>query len=104
MCWLPDSDTDLLAAIKDSLILCDIRASWTKKQTIEEDSHKEVKGIKFDPFDKNRYATISKEIVKVYDIRINRPPYVLIGDEGSEFMGFDWSQYCNSLIATFSKN
>ena len=103
LCWLPESDTDLLAAMKDSLIMCDIRASW-KKQIIEEDSNQEVKGIRFDPFDKNRYATISKQMVKVYDIRINRPQYVLIGDESSEFMGFDWSQYCKSLIATFSKN
>ena len=43
-------------------------------------------------------------MIKVYDIRINRPQYVLIGDEGSDFMGFDWSHYCKSLIATFSKN
>jgi hypothetical protein len=38
LCWLPESDTDLLAAMKDSLIMCDIRASW-KKQIIEEDSN-----------------------------------------------------------------
>ena len=73
LCWLPSSETDLLAAIKDSLIRCDMRQSWTKKQVIEEDSHMEVRGIKFDPFDANRFATLSKEMVKVYDIRFNRP-------------------------------
>lgn len=72
MSWFPGSETNLLVAIKDSLISVDKRNSW-QKNVIEEDSHKEVRGIKFDPFDSKRYATISKEMVKVYDIRLNKP-------------------------------
>ena len=99
--WLPESSTDLLAASTDSLLFCDTRASWTTKPQIEENSHKRIFSIKFDPFNNYRFATISDEIVKVYDLRINKPQYVLIGED---FLGFDWSQYCHSLLATFSRN
>ena len=61
-----------------------------------------IKSIKFDPFDKNRFAAISDEMIKVYDTRINSSPqYVLLGEN---FLGFDWSHYCHSLIATYSRN
>ena len=41
-------------------------------------------------------------MIKVYDIRINNSPqYVL---QGENFLGFDWSHYCRSLIATYSRN
>lgn len=29
-------------------------------------------GIHFDPFDANRFASISDEMIKVYDLRINQ--------------------------------
>ena len=100
LCWLPESGTDLLAATLDCLLVCDIRASWTTKDQIVKSSHKRIFSIKFDPFDKNRFAAISDEMVKVYDLRINnKAQYVLIGDN---FLGFDWSHYCHSLLATFS--
>ena len=40
-------------------------------------------------------------MVKVYDLRINKPQYVLYGDN---LKGFDWSQYCRSLLATYSRD
>ena len=102
LCWIPDSGTDLLAATKDNLFICDTRASWTSQHQIEEYSHKGIFGIKFDPFDKNRFATISKDSVRIYDKRISTPQYVLCKFHDSEFLGFDWSQYCQSLLATYS--
>jgi len=78
VCWLPSSCNDLLAATPDSLLICDLRASWaSKKHQIEENSHKGIFGIKFDPFDKNRFATISHETIKVFDLRISCPQYVI---------------------------
>ena len=40
-------------------------------------------------------------MVKVYDLRIAKPQYVL---KGENLKGFDWSHYCKSLLATFSSN
>ncbi len=69
--WLPGSATNMLAATRDSLLFCDIRAHWTKKYQIEERTHMHIFGISFDPFDGNRFATISDEMIKVYDLRID---------------------------------
>ena len=71
VCWLPDSATDMIVATEDNLCLCDTRVSWKVKKYIEEDLSKKLKGIRFDPFDTNRFAAYSEEtgMIKVYDLR-----------------------------------
>ena len=71
LCWVPDSlGHDLLAATRDSLLKCDIRASYSSYNQIEESTNKEIVDIKFEPNNPNRFATLSKESIKVYDMRI----------------------------------
>ena len=40
-------------------------------------------------------------MIKVYDLRIPRPQYVI---KGENLKGFDWSHYCHSLLASYSSN
>jgi len=42
--------------------------------------------------------------VRIYDKRITQPQFVLQRPQEGEFMGFDWSRYCESLLATYSRS
>ena len=71
--WLPKSATELLVATEDNLMICDCRTNWTAKIVVDESSSKRISSLKFDPFDDNRFATMSKDGIRVFDLRIQRP-------------------------------
>lgn len=68
VCWLPGSETDLLAAIEDNLKICDTRQPWISNRFIND---KHILNIKFDPFDDYRFACQTSSHIKIYDIRYN---------------------------------
>ena len=63
--WMTESE--LIVATEANLLLCDTRMIFSIKMTIDQNLMKPFFGIKFDPFDSNRFAAISEEYVKVYD-------------------------------------
>ena len=78
VCWLPGSETDLLAATEDSLKFCDTRTPWFTNKFISE---KRIHAIKFDPFDDYRFACFTQNYIKIYDIRINQKTQFLLHDD-----------------------
>jgi hypothetical protein len=42
-----------------------------------------VNAIKFDPFDNKRFALLTDESIKVYDVRILKRPVIVITDPAS---------------------
>jgi WD40 repeat protein len=78
--WLPNSHTEIIFATEEDLSLCDIRSTWTVKKFIEEGHCKHVTSIKFDPFDSNRFATLSSDHIKIFDLRNRRRPIYVLKD------------------------
>ena len=72
--WVSDSATDLLVATEDSMVIWDIRMMYQIKNPIDQNLNKPIFSIKFDPFDKNRFAVMSEDMVKIYDLRILQKP------------------------------
>ena len=69
--------------------------------------------IKFDPFDSRRFATLTEENIKIFDVRNMRRPIVVLSepensallshDDMKQFGGFEWSQLRSNLIVSFMK-
>ena len=105
LCWIPDSATEMIVATEDSLMICDTRfSSWPVRNHIEEQKNNAIIGIKFDPYDKHRFAAFTQNMIKIYDLRIPKPQYILKYKEGDHIRGIDWSHYRQSLIASYSQN
>ena len=104
--WIPDSATEMVVATEDSLMICDTRmASWPVRNRIEEQKNNSIIGIKFDPYDKHRFAAFTQNTIKIYDLRIPKPQYILKYKEGGDHIrGLDWSHYRQSLLASYSQN
>lgn len=67
--WFQDSDFLLIFGTEKQLKICDIRQSLSFKHTIEEAHNNNVFDIKFDPFDQGRFASVSDETIKIFDLR-----------------------------------
>lgn len=95
----------MIVATEDSLMICDTRiSSWPVRNHIEEQKNNAIIGIKFDPNDRHRFAAFTQNMIKIYDLRIPKPQYILKYKEGDHIRGIDWSHYRQSLIASYSQN
>lgn len=99
VCWMPVSETDLLAATEDNLKICDTRQPWINNKFV---SDKHILGIKFDPFDPYRFACQTYNQIRIFDIRINQKPQFVLRDE--QILGFEWSLHSQNLIASYNRN
>ena len=99
VCWLPGSETDLLAATEDNLKICDTRSPWINNKLITE---KRIQEIKFDPFDDYRFACMTQNSIKIFDIRIIQKPQFQLRDE--YLVNFEWSLQRPDLLASFNRN
>lgn len=73
----------MLVATEASLCVCDTRTLWKVSKYIEEDLSKKLKGLRFDPFDKNRFAAFSEDtnVIKVYDLRQSSKAQYILRDQ-----------------------
>ena len=61
--------------------VCDIREYQSHFKTQYEDAKKsQVFSIRFDPFDPRRFAALTEDAVKIFDIRTTKKPLILITD------------------------
>jgi hypothetical protein len=85
LCWFPDSKHELLYGTETHVKLCDTREYQSHHKGVYEDQAKgQVTSIKFDPFDSRRFAALTEENLKVYDIRYMRSPIVKISQQSME--------------------
>ena len=103
--WIPNSATEMVVATENSLMICDTRdCSWPVRNLIEEQKNDSIIGIKFDPFDSHRLAAYTQNAIKIYDLRIPKPQYILKCKDGETLRGIDWSYYRQSLLASYSSS
>ena len=84
----------MVVATENSLMICDTRdCSWPVRNLIEEQKNDSIIGMKFDPFDNYRLAAYTQNTIKIYDLRISKPQYILKCKDGETLRGIDWSYY-----------
>ena len=114
LCWFVDSKNELLYGTETHVKVCDTREYQSHhKGTYEDQTKGQVTSIKFDPFDPRRFAALTEENIKVFDIRNMRRPLVLISgqdsqredqhEESGQFQGFEWSQTRSNLLVSFMR-
>jgi len=67
-------------ATEENLTICDLRAVWNVKKFSEDANCKNVNCLKFDPFDNNRFAALSQENLKIFDLRNRKRPLFILKD------------------------
>ena len=104
LCWFTDSKTELIYGTDKQIRICDTRDYQNYKNQFDDINSSQVFGIKFDPFDPRRFAAITEENIKIFDLRNNKKPlFVIKNREEDLFAGFDWSLYRSNLLVSFSK-
>ena len=90
-----DSKSELIYSTDKYIRICDTRDYQNFKSQFEDVNQSQVLGIKFDPFDPRRFATLSDDAIKVFDLRNIKKPFFVIKEqkEDQQFGGFEWSLY-----------
>ena len=81
--WYPDSDSELIVGSDKYIRIVDIRLNHTYKSNLDDVHSKQVLGIKFDPFKPTRVATMTDDIIKIFDLRNPKKPMFVIKDADS---------------------
>jgi len=81
LCWFVDSKNELLYGTQTNVKVCDTREYQSHfKGTYEDQTRGQVSSIKFDPFDSRRFAALTEENIKIFDIRYFKRPLVVISE------------------------
>ena len=82
LCWFVDSKHELLYGTDTNVKMCDIREYQSHFKAQYEDVNKsQVHSIKFDPFDSRRFASLTDDGIKIYDLRSMKRPLIIISNE-----------------------
>ena len=114
--WLPDSEFELIYATENQINFVDTRQNFNKKMIVSlENQSKQINTIKFDPFNRRRFAAMSEDQIKIFDLRASNQILFSIKSEkegmqsqelnqfGQTFSGLDWCLNRENLIVTYSK-
>ncbi len=81
LCWFVDSKNELLYGTETHVKVCDTREYQSHQKGIFEDQTRgQVTSIKFDPFDSRRFAALTEENVKIFDLRNMKRPLIVISN------------------------